>query len=156
MAVRTKFGDAKASVSVKQRSMVRIGNSDNAEVAHKASIQNEICGVFVEGHSSKAARRRYLFAFAAVLALLAVPQKMIYSRRYYFTLRLDLAWLSFAMFNGYCRLRSAVYERLTQIGNKIWGYLCSFQRRDAGPGRTTARTWLLRGDTDTATETHSL
>lgn len=105
-----KFRDEEA----KCKTLVRIGNSDNAAVAHKASIQNEICVCLCRGPKKQ---RGYLFAGAS--------RKVIYSGRYYFTLRLDLAWLSFAMFNGYCRLRSAVYERLTQIGNKIWGYLCS-------------------------------
>lgn len=73
--------------------------------------------------------------------------KVIYTLKYYFVARrLDLARVSFAVFNGYCRLCNAVYGRLTESGakdvrgnwynclRKFWkrGILCSRSLNEYG------------------------
>lgn len=73
-----------------------IGNTDNVVVAYKAHLQNEIC-----------------------LSLAVFVSKVIYTLKYYFVARrLDLARVSFAVFNGYGRLWNAVYGRLTESSAK--------------------------------------
>lgn len=69
-----------------------IGNTDNVVVPYKAHIQNEIC-----------------------LSLAVFASKVKYTLKYYFVARrLELARVSFAVFNGYCRFCFAVYGRLTK------------------------------------------
>lgn len=102
-----------------------IGNTDNVSAAYKAHIQNEIC--------------------------LSLAQRVIYAYEYYFAARLDLARVSFAVFNGYCRLCGAVYERLTQIRGKIWWYLSSLGAETLLDGRRcNAARWRLVPETDAA------